>query len=153
MSKNVTNHMLRKQFAETIEASRQYLIKNSGTSGTGTASLVDDKISTTVTVMNIVKVQGNYVITDNGDKAELFNPMPCLFWKCVGSADKNGVITLRNRLKGLFISDDTSIYCLGVSGQSDEFEVRMQVGDNEVRLNNLFLNLSAPHIVKNGLEE
>ena len=56
-------------------------------------------------------------------------------------------------LKGLFINDGDTSYCIGVNGATDEFEIRMQVGNNEIRLNNTFLNITAPHITKNGLEE
>ena len=146
---NITDEMLRKQFAKTVEVSRQYnLVQNKNTGNTS----LDDKISTTLSIQNIIKIQGTLVITEQGIKAELFNPMPCLFWKCTGTPDKNGVITLRNPLRGLFITDNENTYCLGITGSSNEFEVRFQVGSNEVRLNDLFLNIITPHFVVNGLE-
>ena len=147
---NVTNHMLRKKFAETVEQSRQYMKVQH--SKDGTVSL-DDRINTVLSVEDVVRVQGDYVITSSGTKAQLFSPMPCLYWKCTGSnVDGNGVVTLKNKLKGLFVSDGSNTYCLGVNGYSDEFELLMQVGTNEVRLGNLFLNLTAPHVVVNGVE-
>lgn len=148
---NVTNEMLRKMFAETVEQSRQYLkVQNSGT---GRATL-DDTINTTLSVKEVVKVQNDTLIASDGSKAQLLSPMPCLYWKCTGAnVDGNGVVTLRNKLRAVFISDGETTYCFGVSGYSDEFELRLQVGTNEIRLNNLFLNLNAPSIVKNGVEE
>ena len=146
----VTNEMLRKQFAKTVEASRQYILTTSKNTGT---PILDNKISTSISIANIVKIKENMVYTDTGLVAELFNPMPCLFWKCTGTPDKNGLITLQKPIRGLFIEDDGDAYCLGVTGASDEFEVRFHVGENEVRLNDLFLNMKARSIVINGLEE
>lgn len=146
----VTNEMLRRQFAKTVEVSRQYMITQNKENST---PLLDTKISTSLSVANIVKVKGSTVYTNDGLTAELFNPMPCLFWKCTGTPDKNGVITLQKPLRGLFIHDGDDVYCLGVTGASDEFEVRFHVGENEVRLNDLFLNMKAKSIVINGLEE
>jgi len=146
----ITNEMLRKQFAKTVEVSRQYTITQNRNTST---QVLDDRITTTVDVANIVKIQGNTVITEQGTKAELFNPMPCLFWKCMGTPDKNGVITLKNKLRGLFIKDNENTYCLGIDGASDEFEVRFQVGTNEIRINNSFININTQHLVINGVEE
>jgi hypothetical protein len=42
---------------------------------------------------------------------------------------------------------------LGVSGSCPEFEVRLQVGDSEVRLNEQFLNIVSGHVIRNGIEE
>jgi hypothetical protein len=44
-------------------------------------------------------------------------------------------------------------YCLGVSGDTSEFELVLKVGSNEIRINDLFINLDTKLLVKNGLEQ
>ena len=146
----VTNHMLRQKIAE-INRKTRYIPVSSGSAATPTALAEEGTVL--LSEKKIVAVQGDYMITEDGVKSKLYNPMPCLHWKCLVSPDSNGKMTLKKALTGLFVTDGADSYCLGVSGSSDEFEVRFQVGTNEVRLNNTFLNLNASHIVKNGLEE
>ena len=146
----VTNHMLRQKIAE-INRKTRYISTGSG--GASTSSALREEGTVLLSEKKIVAVQGDYMISEDGVKSKLYNPMPCLHWKCLVSPDSNGKMVLSKQLTGLFVTDGADSYCLGVSGSSDEFEVRFQVGTNEVRLNNTFLNLNASHIVKNGLEE
>ena len=143
----ITNYMLMQKIAEVNKKSRSLpSVKTQRASileEEGTVALFEDKI---------VKVQGEYVYTSKNEKAKLFNPIPCLYWKCTTTPDSNGVSTLKKQLDALFINDGTNIYCIGVMGASDEFEVRFHVGNSEVRMNNTWLNLKADHIVQNGLE-
>ena len=145
----VTKQMLVKKIAEVNRHAQYQRI------GTGTSSYnaLDDEGTVLLFVKRIVSVEGEYVVTDDNVKARLFCPMPCLHWKCITQPDSKGVSKLRKPVEGLFIDDGVTSYCLGVSGASDEFEVRFQVGTSEVRLNSEFLNLVAPHLVINGLEE
>lgn len=143
----VTNHMILQKIAEVNKKSRSI------PTGTGQkVNVLDEEGTIAVFTQKIVKVEGENVITDKNQKARLFSPVPCLHWKCTVSPDSNGVATLTKSLDGLFLNDGTNIYCIGVSGSSEEFEVRFHVGENEVRLNNNFLNLKAKTITKNGLE-
>ena len=105
-----------------------------------------------LSVKKIVKVRSSVMICEDGTEATLFSPIPCLFWKCVARCDDKGIATLGKKIEGLILSADDKNYCLGINGASDEFETRMQVGKNEVRINNDFLNLMAEHVVINGLE-
>lgn len=142
----VTNHMLKKKFAEvnrevrviTTNANPQQVLEE-----TGTVLIYTQKIT---------KVQGDYVITEKNIKAKLYNPIPCIHWKCLVTPDKNGIMTLKKSIEGLFIDDGTHQYCLGLTGVTDEFEIRLQVGTNEIRLNDLFLNVNVPHLILNGTE-
>ena len=143
----ITNYDLKKKLAEVQQQTK---IINNATNNT--KALLEEPGTVVLNVENIIKVNNTILITDQGTRAEMFNPAPCFYWKCTGRPDSNGDIILRNPLKGLFIHDGGNSYCLGVAGGSDEFEPRLQVGDNEIRLNNLFLNISAAHIIKNGLE-
>lgn len=145
----ITDYDLKKKLAEIQKQSRYTNIVSNKQGG----GLLEEPGTVALTVENIIKVNGDYVITDKGNKAQLFNPAPCIFWKCISKPDNNGDITLKKALKGLFINDGSSIYCLGVAGASDEFEPRLHVGNNEIRLNNSFLNISAPHLIINGVEE
>ena len=149
----VTNRMLIEKIAEVNQEAR--LLQKNG-SYKGGSTVINNTSSSSggsnISIFNIVKIKDNTMITDNGIKAELFSPMPCLHWKCLTDADSTGVITLKTKLKGLFINDGSNYYCIGISGSSDEFEVRLQVGTSEVRLNKDFLNLVSPLISKNGVE-
>lgn len=145
----VTNHMLRKKMAQVNQAVRTYNPIMNNTQ----SSIPDEETGIQISTEKITAIQSDTVITDKGSKAKLFNPIPCLHWKCMNTPDASGVMQLRNSLEGLFIDDGVNKYCIGVSGTSEEFEIRLQVGTNEVRLNNLFLNISTSHFVLNGLEE
>lgn len=145
----VTTYQLKKKMAEV----NRELMNIPVTSKTGTTSSGDTMgTGTTLNIQKIIKVDGSKMITENGTKAELFSPMPCLFWKCTTTPDSKGVATLRTPIQGLFITDGNTTYCLGITGASDEFEVRFHVGGSEVRLNNEWLNLVSKHIVQNGVE-
>lgn len=142
----VTNYMLLQKIAEVNKKSRSLPKQQQS------VSVLDEEGTVSLFTQKIVKVMGDIVITDKNQKARLFNPMPCLHWKCTATPDSNGVATLSKALDGLFIDDGANIYCLGVTGSSDEFEVRFHVGDNEVRINNKYLNLKAKTITQNGME-
>lgn len=143
----VTNYMLLQKFAELQKHTRSVPRGKSGKS-----DVLEEEGTVAIVTAKITKVQGDTVITENGDKARLFNPFPCVYWKCTATPDSNGVATLKNKLDGLFLNDGSNLYCLGVSGASDEFEVRFQVGTNEIRMNNNFVNVKTPHYVVNGME-
>ena len=64
-----------------------------------------------------------------------------------------GIIALEKPLTGLILSDGSSSYCLGVLGDTSEFELLFKVGENEIRINDLFINLNTQLLVKNGLEQ
>lgn len=145
----VTNHMLRKKMAQVNQAVKAYSDTRSKVQGT----MQEEEGEILISTEKITAIQSDMVITENGAKCKLFNPLPCLHWKCMNTPDSSGVMQLRNPLEGLFVDDGVNKFCLGVSGTSEEFEIRLQVGTNEVRLNNLFLNISTPHFVLNGMEE
>lgn len=149
MARTITNHMLRKKIGYVNRQNSPSSISSNTTGVTGG----DEAGGITLETHTITGVRGDVLITQEGVESRMYSPMPCLFWKCLTPPDEKGVSTLKNKLEGLFLNDGASLYCLGVSGASDEFEVRMQVGTNEVRLNNSFLNLNAGHLVVNGLEK
>lgn len=112
----------------------------------------NNNVNISLGIKRIKKIKSSVMICEDGTEAPLFSPMPGLYWKCIARCDDNGVATLAKKVEGLILSLDGNSYCLGISGATDEFEVRMQVGQNEVRLNDDFLNLAAQHVVINGLE-
>ena len=114
----VTNYALLQKISEVNKKSRSIPHAKQQK-----VSILDEEGTTALFTQKIVKVQGDTVITDKNQKAKLFNPMPCLHWKCTVPPDKTGVATLSKALEGLFIDDGTNIFCLGVTGASDEFEV------------------------------
>lgn len=148
MSKVITKYELQKQLHTVNKYSKTI---------TGVSSPVAVASSESVNFVekNIVKIRSNNVITEDGLEYPLFSPLPCVYWKCLTPADKNGVSTLKTKILGLFIINEEKDkgYCIGISGYSDEFELRLQVGSNEIRFNNTFLNIVTNHLVKNGLEE
>jgi hypothetical protein len=143
----VTNHMLRQKIAEINRKTRY--IHTDGKQGTA----LDDEGTVLVYETTTSKVKDNMFILDNGKRARLYNPCPGVYWKCIGKARTDGVVVLSNPLGVLVLDDGDSLYVLGVSGSCPEFEVRLQVGDSEVRLNNEFLNIVSGHVIRNGIEE
>lgn len=144
----VTNYMILQKLAEVNKKTRSLPTSSSSQK----VNFLDEEGTVSLFVEKIVKVNGDTVISEKNKKARLYNPMPCLFWKCTVTPDTNGVATLSKPLEALFIDDGSNVYCLGVMGSSDEFEVRFHVGDNEIRLNKNFLNIKAKTITQNGLE-
>ncbi len=149
MPEMVTKYMLQKQLAHVSRETRNGI---SGISSNTSSSEADEIAPWFVLEKKINKVQGDEFIATDGTRGKLYYPFPCLKWRCLGVTGSNGIITLEQELTGLFVSDGKKSYCLGVWGDTKEFEVLLQVGNNEIRLNNLFLNVKADMYVANGLE-
>ena len=105
----VTTHMLRQMLAEVNE-DVSHSLPVQGRTGITTSNGNDVFLSTET----ITKVDGDTMITREGTKAKLYSPMPCLYWKCVSTPDKDGVITLRQPITGVFLNDGENAICLGV---------------------------------------
>lgn len=144
----VTKHMLKKKIAQVNQETRYMNARKTTTA----QQTLEEPGTVLLYIKKITKIQGDCVITENNKKAKLFNPLPCVYWKCTRKTDANGVSTLRKSLDGLFIDDGNNIYCIGVTGASDEFEIRCQIGTDEIRMNNLFINMQTEHFVRNGME-
>lgn len=152
----VTNHMLRKKLGEVQQQSQVGLRGiSTPTSSTGSVSGGDsnDASDFVLTEKQVVTVQGEYMVCKDGTKAKLFSPLPGLSWRCTSPVGSQGIIALEKPLTGLIISDGSVSYCLGVSGDTSEFELLLRVGENEIRINDLFINLNTKLLVKNGLEQ
>ena len=150
----VTNHMLRKKLSE-VQMESSLGVTGISTTGntTNTTEQGDELVPVSLTEKEIDRVQGEEFIAKDNTRAKLYFPIPCLQWRCLGAISNNGLITLEKPIKGLFISDGGQSYLLGVTGETDEFEILLKVGENEIRLNNLFLNMKADLFVANGLEK
>lgn len=148
MSELVTNHMLRKQLAVMSRETRN------GVTGisTSTGNNNQEEVPLFLEEKQINRVQLDEFIAVDGTRAKLFLPMPCIKWRCTSQGTTTSMIQLEKELTGLFISDGKTAYLLGVWGDTHEFEVLLQSGENEIRLNNLFLNVKANLYVANGLE-
>lgn len=143
----VTNHSILKKLGEVnTHIQNNIKVTNSG----GYSANEEDKV--TFFEQEITKVINNTVITSDNVKAKLYNPLPCFFWKCIGVANNDGVIILEKPIRGLFLSDGEDTVCLGVDGDTNEFELRIVVGENEIRVNETFLNIVTKHLIINGLE-
>lgn len=147
----VTNHMLRKKLGE-VQQQSQIGIRgiSTPTSATGNGG---DTIEYTLTEKQITTVQNEFMVCKDGTKAKLFSPLPGLKWRCTSPVGGQGIIALEKPLTGLILSDGSVSYCLGVSGDTSEFELLLRVGSNEIRINDLFINLNTKLLVKNGLEQ
>lgn len=146
MTKTITKEVLKKKLAGVQLGTGYNRSATSGNNGSEEVSFIFEK--------QIVKIKNDTVITNDGITARLFSPLPCLHWKCLVSPNSAGECVLENALTGLFVVDsDNTYYCIGVNGNSSEFELRIQFGSSEVRMNKDFLNVVTKHLVKNGLEE
>ena len=143
MTKTVTDYMLREALNKVVT--------RANLSSTGATPATENNIRTMQEKL-ITKVCNNTMICDDGTEAELVSPIPCLYWKCTVKPDDKGIATLSTPIGALIVTSDEINYCIGIIGKSNEFEVRLQVGNNEVRINNSFVNITANHFVVNGLE-
>lgn len=146
----ITNYMLQKKLAEVNVESRigAVALQNSQNTTTGNQEVG----MWNIVEKQITQVQGDKMITQDGIKAKLYNPMPGMKWYCRGVTGSQGLIALEKPLTGLFITDGETSYCLGVNGDTDEFEVVIQVGKTEIRVSDLYLSMQSQLTVKNGLE-
>lgn len=145
MTKTFTDHDLRKAFGMAVNN-----VNRSATSQ-GT-SISDENTIRSIQEKLVTKVVGSTLICNDGTEAELVSPVPCMYWKCLAAADDTGVATLSNPIGALIVTSDEINYCLGLIGTSDEFEVRISIGSNEIRCNKDYININANHLVFNGLE-
>lgn len=146
----ITNYMLQKKLAEVNVESRigAVTLQNSQNTTTGNQEVG----MWNIVEKQITQVQGDKMITQDGIKAKLYNPMPGMKWYCRGVTGSQGLIALEKPLTGLFLTDGETSYCLGVNGDTDEFEVVIQVGKTEIRVSDLYLSMQSSLTVKNGLE-
>ena len=149
----VTNHMLRKKLGEVQQQSQVGVRGISTPSTTSTGGDSNDASSFILTEKQVVTVQGEYMVCKDGTKVKLLSPLPGISWRCTSPVGGQGIIALEKPLTGLILSDGSVSYCLGVLGDTSEFELLFKVGENEIRINDLFINLNTQLLVKNGLEQ
>lgn len=155
MPNHVTRTMLQEKLAEVNRESRTYPTTiNRTTRSTNNNSVGNQTVQTEITLVEktIEKVQGDTMIAVDGTKAKLFNPIPGMKWKCTGVASSDGTFTLEQQLTGLFLTVGNTSYCLGVNGDTKEFEVQINVDEQEITLNQNFINLSYERLVEQGVE-
>jgi len=151
----VTNHMLRKKLGEVQQQSVVGIRGISTPTNTATVTGGDNNDTTgfILTEKQITTVQNEYMVCNDGTKAKLLSPLPGISWRCTSPVGSQGLIALEKPLTGLILSDGSTSYCLGVTGDTSEFELVLKVGSNEIRINDLFINLNTKLLVKNGLEQ
>ena len=147
----VTNHMLRKKLGE-VQQQTQIGVRGIS-SPSNTTKETEETVNLTITEKQVTTVQGEYMVCKDGTKAKLYSPLPGISWRCTSPVGGQGIIALEKPLTGLILSDGSSSYCLGVLGDTSEFELLFKVGANEIRINDLFINLNTKLLVKNGLEQ
>ena len=155
MPNHVTRTMLQEKLAEVNRESRTYPTTiNRTTRSTNNNSVGNQTVQTEITLVEktIEKVQGDTMIAVDGTKAKLFNPIPGMKWKCTGVASSDGTFVLEQQLTGLFLTVGNTSYCLGVNGDTKEFEVQINVDEQEITLNQNFINLSYERLVEQGVE-
>ena len=147
----ITPYMLQKKLAEVNVESRigAVALQNKSNTNLGNQEVAG---GWNLVEKQITQVQGDKMVTKDGIKAKLYNPMPGMKWYCRGVTGSQGFIALEKPLTGLFLTDGETSYCLGVNGDTDEFEVVIQVGKTEIRVSDLYLSMKSSLTVKNGLE-
>lgn len=145
----VTPHMLRKKLSE-VQKQAQTGVRGISSSSTTTE---DNMVQLTLAEKEIDRVQNEYMICADGTKAKLYSPIPGVKWRCLAPVGSQGIIALNKPLTGLILSDGENNYCLGVNGDTSDFEILLQIGDSEVRITELFVNIKSKLLVKNGVED
>ena len=147
--------MLQEKLAEVNRESRTYPTTISKTTrSTNNNQVGNQTVQTEITLVEktIEKVQGDTMIAVDGTKAKLFNPIPGMKWKCTGVASSDGTFALEQQLTGLFLTVGNTSYCLGVNGDTKEFEVSINVDEQEITLNQNYINISYDRLVEQGVE-
>ena len=154
MARNITPFMLRKQLhmvQKESQSIRGISSNTSNTVNTGTITNNNEKQISLVT-KTVTQVKGDTLIANDGVTARLLSPLPGLKYNCLGVANTQGIITLEKPFEAVFISDGVDTVCLGVSGETNEFELVYSAGENEIRINKEFINIKTKHLIKNGVE-
>jgi hypothetical protein len=147
MVKTVTNEMVRRALNDVVTHAQ-----HTSTISRGVQRGEDNKIDALMEKV-VTKVSGNTLICEDGTEATLVSPLPCLFWRCINTPDDKGVATLRKPVGALIITSNEINYCLGIIGESSEFEVFIRVGRSHLKVNSHFISLMSKHLVLNGIEE
>lgn len=153
MKRNITNHMLRKQLHMVQQESQTIRGISSYTGNTTITNNSNNNENTfKMVTKDIAQIKGDTLIANDGTTARLLSPIPGLKYNCLGVANTQGSITLEKPLQAVFLSDGVDTVCLGVSGETNEFELVYTAGENEIRINKEFVNIKTKHLIKNGVE-
>lgn len=137
MVKTITDHMVRQALTTVVHNAT---VNRNGDNG------ITDNLVHSLQEKVVIRVEGNTLVCEDGTRCELVSPQPCTYWKCLTTGN------LQKKVSALVLTSNDINYCLGLLGNcGDEFEVRFQVGLNEVRVNKDFININSKNIVINGL--
>lgn len=142
MTKTLTPHMLRSKLKNVASPEKTSNTQNN-TKTTG---------QTTINTKKIKQLKGTTIILDDGKKAQILLPIPGMTLRATSNLESDGGYTLRKNIKATILETDTTNYCLGISGDTDELTLKIDMGESEIEINNLYTNIKTPHIVCNGVE-
>lgn len=153
MPEHISRVMLQELLAEVNRESRNYPQAISKT-GTNSNTINNQSVSLDVDISEkqILQVKGDTLIAADGTHAKLYNPLPGINWSCTGVADTNGVFTLNTPLTALILTFGDNNYCLGVTGDTEEFEVKINIDEQEITVNQDYINISYERLVEQGVE-
>jgi len=151
MVETITNAMLRKALNQATRGVTVNPTTNVNTNTNDTPEA--DTPTIKITTKKVDRAKGSTtLICKDGTHLPIYT-LPGLYYKCLAPADeKTGISILSEELTALVLSVDDKNYCIGVRGATSDFEIRLHIAKNELRLNQEFFSLITEHLVVNGLE-
>lgn len=157
MADHITRYMLKQQIAqvnrESLLGTGSLTSPSSTSTNNNPINIGDVKTNISISEKRITKIKGDIMIAADGTEAKLFSPIPGISYECRGAIAANGITSLEKELTGLFLRVDNTSYCLGVSGATNEFDIKIQVDTNLFEINRDFINMKYNHLIKNGVEK
>ena len=156
----ITNYDLGQQIRKIANQSQSSRIRSTGTSSTDTTTDTTTIQDTKITLESKpFKKLGNYnteLICNDGTRAVIIQPMPCMKWSSRKAIDNNGDVELDVELSAAILTvGDTSIalgYYATDCGLSKDLEILIDLGDTELLMNNEFYSVKAKHHARDGVE-
>lgn len=152
----VTKYMLEKEFNQLMQngAGEQ---KNVNTGGTTTNNTTTNKDTTSESKINVMekqfnKIQDNNIICKDGTQAEILNPLPNITYTCTARNNTKQEQVLAETLTAKILQINNKQYVIGFKGQSEQLELRIDMGTTELRLTPKYTYLKTKHLIINGRE-
>lgn len=151
----VTKYMLEKEFNQLMQNGAGDKDANPGTTGgtnTNTNNKENTKSNVKVVEKKFNKIHINNIICKDGTQAEILNPLPNITYTCTARNNTKQEQVLAETLTAKILQINNKQYVIGFKGQSEQLELRIDMGTTELRLTPKYTYLKTKHLIINGRE-
>lgn len=151
----VTKYMLEKEFNQLMQNGAGDKDANPGTTGstnTNTNNKENTKSNVKVVEKKFNKIKNNNIICKDGTQAEILNPLPNITYTCTARNNTKQEQVLAETLTAKILQINNKQYVIGFKGQSEQLELRIDMGTTELRLTPKYTYLKTKHLIINGRE-